>query len=264
MTETAKPISGPLESGEPKARRERASLSKVLPTERIMFDKQAEVLRAYAAVYAANGGQPVTNEKAGEIVGLSGSTISQTNAFFTDVGILTRSEKGGFIPSKEVIEYNDACQWDVNEARTRLQPIFERAWFYRCLVPRLQLSPQSQATCLTLLAGESRAQTGHNERLLNLIRFLELSGVISTSGGSISLLQNKTSPVAPKSEEQQPKTIESAPAGSDESDQHILYLDSNRQRKVRLTAPLTISEAEYTRICNWIKVALIVGDEKTQ
>lgn len=29
---------------------------------------------------------------------------------------------------------------------------------------------------------------------------------------------------------------------------------------VTLAAPLTISGAEYTRICNWIKVALIVND----
>jgi hypothetical protein len=30
---------------------------------------------------------------------------------------------------------------------------------------------------------------------------------------------------------------------------------------VKLAAPLSISNAEYTRICNWIKVALIVNDD---
>src|SRR5665213_1476528 len=42
------------------------------------------------------------------------------------------------------------------------------------------------------------------------------------------------------------------------SDQHTIYLSADKQRMVKLVAPLTISNAEYQRICNWIKVALIV------
>lgn len=44
------------------------------------------------------------------------------------------------------------------------------------------------------------------------------------------------------------------------SEQYMLYLSSDKQRVVKLVAPLTISVAEYQRICNWIKVALIVED----
>ena len=240
--------------------RERSTLAKTLPTDRIYFDKQVETLRAYAAVYAANGGQPVTNEQAGEIVGLSASTISQTNGFFNDIGIVTRSDSGGFVPSNEVIEYNNACQWDETEARAKLRPLFEKAWFYRCLVPRLQLAPQSQATCLALLASESKAQAEQNDRLLNLIKFLELAGIISASGGTVSLLQNKAGAGSQKHDDQ--KSQQAMPVSQKEADpdQHILYLDGKRERKVKLTAPLTISHAEFTRICNWIKVALIVED----
>ena len=226
------------------SRRERASLTKTLPTDRITFDKQAEIVRAYAAVYAANDGQPVTNEQAGEIVGLSGSTISQSNAFFDDIGLVTRAETGGgFIPSAEVIEYNNACQWDESEARGKLRPIFEQAWFYRCLVPRLQLAPQPQTTCLALLASESKAQTEHNERLLNLIKFLELAGIVSTSGGNVSLLQNRASSVPPKQGEQKPQGGIHVPPKETDPDQHILYLDGKRERKVKLTSPLTITRA---------------------
>lgn len=45
------------------------------------------------------------------------------------------------------------------------------------------------------------------------------------------------------------------------SDQHTLYLSSDKKRMVTLGAPLAISSAEYKRICDWIKVALIVADE---
>ena len=52
-------------------------------------------------------------------------------------------------------------------------------------------------------------------------------------------------------------------AGGDKGEQHILYLSSDKQRVVKLTAPLSISNAEYQRICTWIKVALIVADNTT-
>lgn len=44
------------------------------------------------------------------------------------------------------------------------------------------------------------------------------------------------------------------------SEQHTLYLSSDKKRVARLSAPLTISDAEYQRICNWIKATLIVEE----
>jgi hypothetical protein len=267
MNDNAKTSGDSPESAEPKTTRERASLARVLPTDRIYFEKQVETLRAYAAEYAANGGKPVTNEKAGGIVGLSASTISQTNGFFNDIGIVSRDEqgglKGGFIPCGEVIEYNNACQWDESEARSKLRPLFERTWFYRCLAPRLQLAPQSQATCLALLAGESKAQAEHNDRLLNLINFLELAGIVSTIGGNVSLLQNRPNKsFIETGTEITRKEERNTPLPPQGAEQHTLYLSADKKRMVTLAAPLAISNAEYTRICNWIKVALIVEDEK--
>jgi hypothetical protein len=47
------------------------------------------------------------------------------------------------------------------------------------------------------------------------------------------------------------------------SEQHMLYLSSDKKRTVILSAPLSITNAEYARICNWIKVTLIVDEGKT-
>jgi hypothetical protein len=51
---------------------------------------------------------------------------------------------------------------------------------------------------------------------------------------------------------------------NDKPDKHTLYLSSDKQRVVTLSAPLAISGAEYTRICNWIKATLIVGSENDE
>ena len=81
----------------------RSSLAKTLPTDRIAFEKQVALLRSFAAVYASNGGKPVTNEQAGEVLNpkLSGSTVTQTNGFFGDIGLIARSDdKGGFVAER--------------------------------------------------------------------------------------------------------------------------------------------------------------------
>jgi hypothetical protein len=49
------------------------------------------------------------------------------------------------------------------------------------------------------------------------------------------------------------------PAGAES---HTLYLDTEKKRQVSLTAPLSITRAEYSRICKWLEVALIVEEEK--
>jgi hypothetical protein len=269
MNDNAKTLIGSPVTAEPKTTRERTPLAKVLPTDRIYFEKQVETLRAYAAEYAANGGNPVTNEKAGGIVGLSASTISQTNGFFNDIGIVTRAEQGGFIPGSEVIEYNNACQWDESEARAKLRPLFERTWFYRCLVPRLQLAPQSQTTCLGLLASESKAQKEHDERLLNLVKFLELAGIVSTSGGNVSLLQNKPAiqppPVKPENGGEHVHASDNE--NKDEEGYHTYVLPLPKSRKITVKAPLDLTKSEIERLKKWAEFTLFLdwkSDEESK
>ena len=244
--------------------RGRSTLSRVLPTDRVAFEKQKELLRAFAAEYTANGGLPVTNEKAGEIVSLSGSTISQTNGFFCDIELVKRAEQGGFVPVPEVIAYNNACQWDETEARAKLRPIFEKTWFYRCLIPRLHIAPQTKAICLSILAGESKAQPEHNERLVCLINFLELAGIISEVGGMVSLQQ--TRPPVQDSAKEDNKSIPAARGNTTFTDQedHSLFLDKDKKRKFSISSPLFITRAEYQRICKWIEVTLIVDDPENK
>jgi hypothetical protein len=60
------------------------------------------------------------------------------------------------------------------------------------------------------------------------------------------------------------RPIAGSQATPEGAEQHTLYLSSDKKRMVTLVAPLTISNAEYTRICNWIKVALIVEENENQ
>ena len=58
--------------------------TKILPTERITFDRQLDLLRAYAAA-SANGTKSVSLEDVGAVVKMATTTISVGNPFLNNI-----------------------------------------------------------------------------------------------------------------------------------------------------------------------------------
>src|SRR5271157_4144845 len=84
----------------------KARPAKVLPTDRIAFPRQLDLLRAYAIASGPTGKAVSLNDVA-SVMKLTASTISLANPFFTDIGLIARIE-GGFVPAAEVISFNRA------------------------------------------------------------------------------------------------------------------------------------------------------------
>lgn len=254
----------PLQS-EQKPKREKSTLCKVLPTDRIAFERQVEILRAYAACFESNGGKPVSNTQAGETLSpkkFSASTLGVAVPFFTDISLIARKEGDTFVPSTELVAYNQAFALSPPEAKRIIRPLFDKTWFCRLLTPRLRLSPQLEKDCVGLLAIEAKAEKEHLERVQLLIRFLEFAGIVAINSGTVSFV--------PLSRDSAETPLPASPGNGggivnppDGTDQHTLYLSSDKKRVVTFAAPLTISNAEYDRVCNWIKATWII-EEKTQ
>jgi hypothetical protein len=245
-----------------KSKREKSTLSKILPTDRIAFEKQVKILQSYAACYESNGGKPVSNQEAGDTLTpkFSPSTLLVGVPFFVDIGLLSRSG-ADFVPCAELREFNQALALSTSEAKRKLRPIFENTWFYRLLAPRLQLNQQSIKECIGILAVEAKAGSEHLSRVGQLINFLDLAGIVTIVGDNVLFAQASVS---------QTVKLEGAGARSStprvfsDQEEHSLFLDKGKTRKFTINSPLFITQAEYDRVCNWIKVALIVEkDEKT-
>src|SRR4051794_11552985 len=84
--------------------------TRTLPTNRISFANQLNLLRAYAAA-SDTGTKPVTNDAVASIAGMSPNTATLANGFFADVGFLQRSD-GGYVPAPEVVSFQQVYQWD--------------------------------------------------------------------------------------------------------------------------------------------------------
>lgn len=249
---------------------EQGKSKRSLPTDRLAVEKQVELLRAFAAVYQVSG-KPVTNEQAGNAVTpqKASATVLLTNPFFKDTGLIVPHESGGFIPSQELVDYSKALQWDEEEAKQKLRPIFERTWFYKCLVPRLQLAPQPRKSCIAVLANESGANPDYEERLQNVLRFLVVFGLISITGDTVSLIQlgrlpSKVTTVQDLTTQSAPATLAQLPIKriDDAAGAHTyeLLLDKEGKRKITVTAPLDITHKEVRRISKWLEFQLLTEE----
>jgi hypothetical protein len=266
MNVDEKPQTGKAPEVEQKDKRERSSLCKVLPTDRIAFDRQIEILRAYAACYESNGGKPVSNAQAGDTLTpkFSASTIGIAVPFFTDIALISKVGTD-FVPSPELQAYNQALALSPPEAKRKIRPLLENTWFCRLLAPRLRLSQQTVADCVGLLAVESKAEKDHLPRVEPLIKFLEFAGIVVVSGGMVSFnsIGAETSPSIPTK-------LSNGPGANDEAKEdngyHTYVLPLPKGRKITVKAPLDLTKSEIERLNKWAEFTLFLDwkDDKTQ
>lgn len=170
------------------ARTVKAKLAKVIPTERVSFDKQMAVLRAYAAA-SGPGKKAVTNDEVAQVFSeLAPSSISLCNPFFSDVGLLM-AEGRKQRPADAVFDYLHAYEWNPDTAALKLKDLFGRSWAATTLLPKLSFRQLSRDEAIQFLADESKAQKVHRKNLETLLEFLNAAGVLKVEANTVSKLQ---------------------------------------------------------------------------
>jgi hypothetical protein len=156
---------------------------KILPTPRIAFGKQLDLLRAYAAASGSER-RSIGLAEAAPFVGLSKNTISLANPFFTDNGFLERAGNG-FLPSPEVVNFAQAYDWDADGASRELAPLMERSWFGEALLPRLGFASLSEKEALRIIDAAAEAGPKYEPQLRVILDYLEAAGLIEREDGKV-------------------------------------------------------------------------------
>lgn len=159
--------------------------TKVLPTDRLSFDKQMAGIRGYAAASGPER-RAVGNRDVGVIVQIHENTISICNPFFQDIGLLLKEGQKNR-PSDEVADYAQAYEWDTEKAAQKLAPVFRRAWFSTALIPKLTFRSLSKEEAITFLANEAKAPKEFKARLELLLDYLKATGIVQYDGVTVSL-----------------------------------------------------------------------------
>jgi hypothetical protein len=170
--------------------------TKYLPTARIKFSNQLEILRAFTALSGPTA-KPATVVAVAKILNMVPSTVSMANPFFVDIGFLQKSESG-FTPAQELFNYARAQEWNPETAPHKLAPLLEQTWFMNALAPRLSLRPLKEEDAIAVLAEACSAGPEYKSRLQVILEYLAVSGLISRENGEIRLIRNAPNQVADK------------------------------------------------------------------
>jgi hypothetical protein len=250
---------------QPQVAPKRARLSKGIPTDRIAFSKQLEILRAYGAAYDKTNA-PVSNGDVSDFVGMSPSTISQSNAFFNEVGFIQKAEGGKYIPAPEVIGFFKAFTFNQNVEKSalKLSPIVERSWFGQEIIPKLKFRAIDEGEAVEQFAEVATAEPYHMQQLKMLLDYLLIVGLIQRDGTQIKLATTLDQQQR-ESASQPPTTAPSAPQHALPEGTHPYVLPLPNNRKVVVHAPLDITAGEIKRLQKWIEFTLQVdwsGDKE--
>lgn len=157
-----------------------------LPTERIAFDRQLEILRAYVSASGQQYKTPVSNSDLGQIVKLNTSTVSLANPFLREAGLIEPAD-GGHLPAAYTIDYARAFQWDKDTAGEKLAPAFRDSWFDQAIRPTLYIRPMTEDEALKRLADAASVGPRHRPQLRILMEYLQVSALIKREGGQVMI-----------------------------------------------------------------------------
>lgn len=158
---------------------------KTLPTDRVAFDKQLDVLRAYGAASGPER-KSVSNDDVGSIAQIHKNTVSICNPFFVDVGLLIK-EGQKQKPSDDVFNYAAAYEWDADKAPVKLASALRTKWFAAALIPKLAFRSLSIDEATAFLADEAKAAKEYKPQLQLLLDYLRVAGIVNVEGTTVTL-----------------------------------------------------------------------------
>jgi hypothetical protein len=174
-----------------------------LPTNRIAFPKQLDVLRGLDAA-AGPMRNAVTLVEVSKIVKMNRDTISLASGFFVDAGLVERIEGSKFRPTDVVHEYAMAYGWAPETAAHKLAPAFRQSWFWPILESRLRFRAIGEREALQVFAEETGASPDYEPQLRLILTFLEVAGLVNIDGGMVRLQAASTPEPEPSAKPESP------------------------------------------------------------
>lgn len=171
-----------------------------LPSSRIAFEKQLDILRGYAAG-SGPGNNPVSSSDVADIVKVAESSFYLVNPFFCDIGLLQRVEQAGqaskYLPCADVCTFAKAYEWNRETAAYKLAPVIRASWFADALLRKLSFGALEENEAIETLAEKASAGPDYKPQLRLLLNYLESTGLIMRENGVIKMIQSSSvSPTA--------------------------------------------------------------------
>lgn len=249
MNETPENIVEEPETGQAgSARPVKASLTKQLPTDRVSFDKQMSVLRAYAAA-SGHDKRAVNNDEVAKVMidGLAASSISLCNPFLADAGLLTPAENRKQRPHDAVFDYLHAFEWSPETSAQKLGRVLSETWAAKSLMPKLSYRQMSKDEAIAFLAEDSKATKAHRKNLETLLDFLSASGVIRVDGNTV-MKASVAAPAPPPAAGTNANGTKNPPAPENDDDVQCFTIPVPNKKAATITFPKNLDADDWTMV----------------
>lgn len=242
----AAPETPPANGGGTEPPKSRSEPTLPLPTDRINFDNQLKLLRAYASA-SDKGAKAVSNEDVAGIVEMKASTVSLANNFFVKNGFLVRTGRE-YTPAKEVLEYKLAHEWDATTAASKLGPLVERSWFGAALKPKLDLRPMEENEAIADLAQRANSGPEYRNQIKTLIDYMCVSGMVSRDGNILTLVRRQPDQAPPDTSEEKPAPAAPMPTAADVPQSDLSALPFGQVGSVKFAVSINV---DMTQMAQW-------------
>ena len=159
--------------------------TKRLPTTRIKFSRQLDVIRAYG-IKSQNGTRPASYKDAAEVTGIHLNTVSLMVGFLVENGFLERVG-GDTMPTRAVLDFAQAYNWSAETAPRKLAPIVRNSWFGELLLTKLAFRSMSEDDAIAELGGAISAGTEYKASIGILVDYTVATGLVRRDGNQLSL-----------------------------------------------------------------------------
>ncbi|HTE76733.1 MAG TPA: hypothetical protein VK653_08315, partial [Xanthobacteraceae bacterium] len=188
------------------------SPTKRLPTYRIKFTKQLEIIRVYGI--KSQNGKAAHYKDVGEMVGIHANTVSLMVGFLVENGFLERNGDAT-LATKPVIDFALAHNWSTESAPRKLAPIIRNSWFGKILLEKLAFRSMNEDEAIADLAGEIAAEPEYKPQIGTLIEYAVATGLVRRDGSQLSLGDEATAP-SPETSAPRAERIQTMPEQRDD------------------------------------------------
>lgn len=159
--------------------------TKRLPTPRIKFSKQLDIIRAYG-IKSQNGTRSANYKDAAEVTGINYNTVSLMVGFLVENGFLERNGTQT-MPTRAVLDFAQAYNWSAETAPRKLAPIVRNAWFGELLLTKLTFRNMSEDDAIAELGAAISAGTEYKASIGMLIDYAVATDLVRRDGNQLSL-----------------------------------------------------------------------------
>ena len=192
-THSLRVVEGGGDEARPSRSPQRSRPNRGLPTDRLRFDVQLNILQTMGRLSGSNK-RPVDSDMVAQATRLSTATAGLCNRFFTESGWIEQVSKGKYVAADALLEYLRRDGVGASDATVPLADALRGSWVWEEIGPFVTDGGAPVGDVIVTLSRAAGAESGHVPQLENLLEWLDFVGLIIREGERVLPVRATSAP----------------------------------------------------------------------